>query len=178
MTNPLAEAALRAGLIPPSTLMEFKRWNPGLEIPEDIPEEPASLEEAAATVRNVLEGQGLVLTKETDLSVLQRYLKTQQLGELHVESDLDTKADFPVVYGTTATGEYILPYRGEDIRELLLNGSSYLRILAEDDHSFDKLVYFKEVREVFFGDMKTFLICTLSLMDVVTPPALTEGSDG
>lgn len=175
MTNPLAEAAMLSGLISEDALAEAKRWNPGLEIPDGALTEPKSLEEAAGTIRDVLEGRGLVLTKETDLSVLQQYLNTQKMGELHVESDVDTAADFPVSFGKTTLGDFILPYRGDDIRDLLLNGKSYLKTEVE---GFASLHYFKDVREVFFGDVKAFLVCTLSMVDVVVPPSLTEGSDG
>lgn len=175
MTNPLVEAVLKTGLIPVETVKEFKRWNPGLEVPDEIPDEPKSLEEASDLIRGALESQGLVLTRETDINILPQYLHTQKMGVLHIEDEaLETTSDFEVVYGKTSMGEYILPYRGDDIRELLVNGRSYLRI----DPSLNRIAYFREVREVFFGGAKVFLICTLSLMDIDNPPALTEGSNG
>lgn len=177
MSNPLAEAAIKTGLIPAETLEEFRRWRAPIDIPEEVPEPPKTLEEAAEGIRQVLESQGYVLTRETDLNVLQQYLSSQTDGTLHVEVPKEagdefttTQADFEVVYGKSMTGEYIFPWQGDNICSEMTNGLTYL----SDGNGMK--VFFKEVREIFYGEVKAFMLCTVSVIDYAKE--LTEGNNG
>ncbi len=91
---------------------------------------------------------------------------------LHLESELDASATFPVTFSKLMTGEYVLPYRGDNLRDLLTNGVSYLEFRAPPTMN---RIFFKEVREVFYGEMKGFLVCTHSTIEVV-PLALEENN--
>lgn len=172
MSNPLADAAIKSGLIPAESLAEMQRWRAPIEIPEEIPEPPKDVEEAAEKIRNVLESQGYVLTKETDLNILQQYLSTQKSGKLHVEVPQEageelatTTADFDVVYGKTLNGEYIFPWRGESLRDEMTNGLTYLEVVEHP--AFPNRVFFSDLREVFYGDVKAFIVCTLASVQIM-----------
>jgi hypothetical protein len=176
MSNPLADAAIQAGLIPAESLAEMQRWRAPIDIPDEIPEPPKTLEEASEKIRNVLESQGFILTRETDLNILQQYLNTQHSASLHVELPKEagdefttSKADFPVVFGKTKLGEYILPWQGDNLRSEMTNGLTYLHVDGQR-------IFFNEVREVFYGEFKAFMVCTASSFEY--DPVLTENNNG
>lgn len=163
--NALAMAAIKAGLIDKDMLEEFRRWKAPIDIPEELPEPPKTIEEAAAAIEEALQGEGLVVTRETDLEILQQYLTKQRVGKLHVEVPkeaghefITTEADFDIVYSSSLTGEYIIPWQGDNIRSEMTNGLTYLLI---DDEK----VFFKDIREVFYGDTKAFMVCTPSIRE-------------
>ncbi len=158
MTNPLATAAIEAGLVDQASLDEMRRWRPPVDLPEQAPVAPASLEEASQRIEQVLQSEGFVITRETDLEVLQQYLHTQQQGTLHVEildlvEEEPRVADFEVTYGRTRVGEYIFAYRGESMAEEMTNGLSCL-VNAEGEK-----IFFTNAREVFYGEVKAFMVC-------------------
>lgn len=161
MTNAIATAVLTTGIVDRKMLDELKRWGAPIDIPEKLPEFPTSLEEAARIIEEALQSEGYVVTRETDLEVLQQYLATQKTGKLHVEVEpvadviLGTQATFDVTYGRTPLGAYILGWQGESIRDEMTNGLTHL---IEDDGN----VYFHDVREVFYGEQKAFMICIAS----------------
>lgn len=178
--NPLASAAVNAGLIDRVLLAEFRRWRTPIEIPDDLPEQPTTMEEAAAAIEHVLQSDSFVLTRETDLHLLRQYLKTQESGALHVEIPVNpeeplglevTTADFLVSYGKTSIGEYILPWRTESIALEMTNGMTYLEVSG-------RKVFFKDVREAYYGDMKAFMVCTVSSIEQAPITALLEAPRG
>jgi hypothetical protein len=170
MSNPIATAVLKSGLVSKEQLAEFRRWRAPIEIPEELPSAPKTLEEVAETIEEALVSQGYVLTKETDLNLVQQYLATQTQGVLHVEvevtpedvdallSPLQTTADIPLSYGRTPTGEYILPYRGENISKEMTNGRTHLLVNG-------KRVFFSQADDRFYGDAKAFMVCTQSVVE-------------
>ena len=165
--NPLAVAAVNAGLIDKVLLNEFKRWKTPIEIPDDLPDPPTTMEEAAAAIEQVLQSDVFVLTRETDLEMFRQYMKTQTVGSLHVEIAANpneplglevTVADVTVTYGRTTIGEYIILWRTESIRDEMTNGMTYLQEGASR-------IFFKDVREVFYGDAKAFMVCSPSSVE-------------
>jgi hypothetical protein len=50
-------------------------------------------------------------------------------------------------------GEIVIPWKDEDISDVLINGFTYLVID-------DKQVKFKDARELYYDDDKTFVVCT------------------
>lgn len=168
--NAIASAVLSTGLLDSTLLAEMRRWGLQIEIPE--PEQsPKTPEEVAARIQDALESEGYVLVRETDLTVLQQYAATAQQGILRLVLDDDQKVDdttVEVTFGRTPLNDYILPWRSETIADVLANGMTHL--VDGQVH-----VYFKEVRELFFGDTKAFMICQPSYIErIVTPPASVE----
>jgi hypothetical protein len=155
----IAVAIAKAGILSPETLQEFRRWGLPLEnLPTEKITDPAVLSHA---IEEALQDEGLVLTRETDLGVVQQYLQTMKRGHLHVVIDDDDgrieETDIEVFFGTTTMGEYILRWYSEGITDVLTNGKTYLRTYGplEDVNQ----VYFRAVRELFFGDQKVFMLC-------------------
>lgn len=166
MSTSLAIAALRAGLIAPHFLQEFRRWGAPIEVPENAPSSPPkTVEEAGSLIEETLQSEGYTIARETDLEALQQYLATQVQGTLHVEFFSDnpteeTQADVEVSYGLTPLGEFILPWKGESIAGELTNGSCYL----EGPNLPGVRAYFTNVRELFFGEQKAFMVCTAQVI--------------
>ena len=65
---------------------------------------------------------------------------------------------FSITYGKTPTGEYIIAWRGEAISEMLVNGHTFL--LEKDDTQ----IFFRDVRDLFFGETKSFIVCVPGLV--------------
>jgi hypothetical protein len=156
-------AVVTMGVIDRDSLAEFARWGYPLE---DIPLERApSAEKAAESLEEALRRERGELPRETDFDILERYLRSEARGTLHVEDveatepAASTCAEFEVTYARTRLGEYIFAWRSEGIADLLTNGRTYLA----DGRA---RVFFSSVRELFFGDTKAFLVCTGSSVEV------------
>lgn len=154
-TSIMTKAVLRAGLVTTEQLEEMKRWAPPSLDPDAMVEEPKSLEEAAALIGDAIQSEGYVLMRETDLEAVRQYIEGTQRSLLHIELDDGTQEDIEVTFGLTPIGEYIIPWRSESIRDTMTNGLTYL--VHGQAH-----VYFKDVRELFFGATKAFMVCISS----------------
>lgn len=148
------------GVLPAETVRELQRWHtPATEgiDPDKTEETETGLVASPQTVTNkieeVLQGRGLVEVKETDLSLLVRYRETARPRTLHLEDDTGSAADIAVSVGTTLLGESVFPWTSEGIADVMMNGMSYL---LEDE----KKIFFNNVREVYLGDDKYFMVCS------------------
>jgi len=156
----MIEAVLKAGVVDANTLALFKKFGAPID-PDAEVEEPKDLETAAAIIGDVLESEGYVVVRETDLQVFNQYVETSRRGTLHlaVESDVEptglTATDIEITYGKTKMGEYIIAWHSESIEDLLTDGNSYLE--AEDCR-----IFFQSVRELYFGNTKAFMVCLVS----------------
>jgi hypothetical protein len=167
--NPIINAVLKTGLIDPAALTEMKRWGLVDQEAATNPEPPQSAVECHELIERALQSEGYVLTRETDLEAIQQYALTHRLGQLHLDNGDGDQADFPVSYGRTPLGEYVIGWRSESIAEMLLNGRTHL--MADG-----KRVYFRDVRELFFGTKKAFMVCIPSDADEAVPtPRLPKG---
>ena len=164
--NPLVEAVLRAGLLSPERLQEMKRFSPVLDREAET-EDPKELVQAAALVETALSSAQMVLVRETDLEVLRVYAESVRPGTLRLVT-ADEILDVDVTYGRTALGEYIIAWRSESIKELLVNGAtSLIEPCRRCPPGCTQLqcVFFKDVRELFFGDQKAFMVCVPSVVE-------------
>jgi hypothetical protein len=148
----LTRVIIRSGLIETGTLAQFRKW--GLMTPEVIqaprPETPEQLVEQ---LDRALQEEDMVVVKETDLGALANYLATMKQGTLHLVTEDGTKGEVPVTYGVTGLEEYLLPWRADSIDQMLTNGETYF--VDADGNK----VFFNDVRELFFGDHKAFVVC-------------------
>jgi hypothetical protein len=151
----LARIAVRSGIVSPDMTAEFRKWGYFLDSPGGANPPPATKEEFVQQVEEALESEDLVMVRETDLAALEQYLTTQKLGKIVVIENGEA-VKFDITYGRTTTGEYIIAWRGEAISELITNGYTYL--LESDDTQ----IFFTKVRDLFFGDTKSFIVCTPS----------------
>lgn len=147
--NPITAAVLKAGLLTPAMLQEMKRISPAVIDHDAESGDTVSLEEAAELVNAALQSEKYVLLRETDLASIRQYLDTMRQGVLHL-SGADPEG-IQVSYGRNTVGEYIIAWKSESIAELMLDPETYL---DTGEH-----VYFKDVRELFFGEQKAFMVC-------------------
>lgn len=157
----LTRVAVEAGLVTQNDLAEFARWgHPDLSRGEDVDQERklSSVTEIVAALEGELMSRGQVLVQETDLDIVQTYLQTQRQAMMYLETDTQT-TEFPVTIGVTKLEEVIMPFKGEGISELMMNGRSHLKFSTADGNNV--VHFFTDVREVCLGDQKSFLICTV-----------------
>lgn len=170
--NSIATAVLSTGLVDPQIIEELRRWG---ALPTDLTVDgpaPRTPEEMAVRIQSALESEGFVLVRETDLAILDQYTTTLSQGTLHLVLDVDAEmqdADVPITFGRTSLNEYIVPWRSAGIQEVLTNGMTYL---IDGEHR----VFFRHVRELFFGDTKAFMICIPSYIE--RAPALAAAAEG
>lgn len=150
----ISEAVSRAGIIDEDMVKELRKWGlPVRDLPKDMMDDPKS---AIVAIEEALESKDAVEVRETDLHILKQYLTTQRRGKLHLKSEQGETADFDITFGVArgvVGNEYIIPWKAENIVDMLTNGESYLL----DSR---RKVYFSAVRELFFGDVKAFIVCT------------------
>ena len=155
--KPIAVAVVRAGLVDNDVMHEFKRWGlPVRLVQEDqILSNPRQIVDL---IQNALEGEEQVRINETDLDLLARYLdpRFRMEGTLVVRSG-ENKSTSRVTFCLTTTGEYAIPWVSDSIADLMVGEGSYLRFKNESGEN--EKVSFTDVREVFFGEQKAFMVC-------------------
>ena len=160
MPSEVTKTVLQAGLVADSVVEELGRW--GMPIPVVVPGSIAP-ESVSTALERAMTEEGYVEVKETDLEVLQHYLKTQKSGTLHFELLEGTSENFEISYGLTPFGEYIIPWTDSDISDAMTNGLTYLEIPdACNDAGVvlsTKRVAIHTVRELYYGDIKAFMVC-------------------
>ena len=171
----LAEVIVRSGIISESQRTEFMRWS-GME--QSINVSPPS--DATMFIQQIelaMQEEEMILLRETDLEALQLFLHYQKKGSLHLgvagedgEPIIVNAVD--VSYAVRKTGEYIIPWTSESMEELLVNGFTYF--LNADGAK----VYFRDVRELFYGDVKAFMVCVPTITVLPTIATLPEESNG
>ncbi len=167
--NPLATVVVQSGLVDRDMVKELVSWGLPVEIPEEMPPPPKNLVELNELLERALQHEGLVTVRETDLEVLKLFMLSQRPGTLHVVAG-DGEADIPVMYAQNTNApdrlEYIIPFTSESIVNEMTNGETYLRDAQNCQY------YFSDVRELFFGDVKAFMVCQVSQVmgiDYATP---------
>lgn len=149
----LGKEVVKMGLVPAGVLQELRRWGFSLEDAGSFgTDPPATAEEAVSRIENILQGEGYVFTKETDLDAVKTFVTTMKTGKLHLVKEGVT-SNFDIPYGKTPTEDFLIPWKGENVQDLLTNGESYLKVD-------NKKVYFRSVQELFFGDTKAFMLCS------------------
>lgn len=154
----LTEIIVKSGIIPENILKDVQRWRlpntetlqPPSELAPDM-----TVQKICEAIDEAIQSEGYVLTRETDLEVVTQYLKTMEKGSLHVVLEDGSKSGFEVHAGRNPIGEYIIPWRSDNIVDVLTNGETYLKMGKEK-------IYFSSARELFYGPHKAFVVCTPS----------------
>lgn len=152
MANEVAATVVEAGLIESDTLRQLQRW--GAPIPTFVPNELPDPMLIPSLIEHAMQEEEYVLTRETDLEGIPQFLKTQRAGILHIEDSRGLAYDIEVTFGRTLTGEYLFPWQTRgDLADALISQNSYL--LYDDTR-----VFFKDARDLYFGDKVAFVACT------------------
>jgi hypothetical protein len=152
MNKPVTVAVVQSGLVPPEVLSEMSRWG----LPVEMVEEKDVIkthEGVVARIQEALDGEDLVQLRDTDLDMIRHYLTEQQVGKLHIGTD-----KFDVYFCRNRLGEYIIPWKSEGVHDLMLDPDTKLTYRDKDLKR--RTAYFSDVRELFFGDNKAFMVCT------------------
>lgn len=154
----LGKAIIEAGLLDSNTINEIRKWGlpvPAASVLEDIAQDK---DEVLAHIREALEGPDQVRMEETDLDLLTRYLslKHQKRGRLILKEGSEHRT-LVTTFCLTPLGEYAFPWTAADSPEILVNGESHLKWVAEDGTKHD--VYFSTLREMHLGAVKMFVVC-------------------
>ena len=151
--NPVALAALRLGLIGPEMRAQFAQWG---EVPDVEPLEVQSPNEVDEMIERALQSDDIVALKVTNLELIQQFCVTQRLGRLHITLN-GQASTFDIVFGVTRSGDIILPWRSEDIRDVLLDPTS--AALSWTTDGIEHEVCFRSVEDSYYGDVKAFMVC-------------------
>jgi len=162
MTREVVQMLAKSGLVPEDLLRQLYKW----KMVEDVGkvEQPKSAQDLIRRVDLVLEEDGMELVRVTDIDIVNRYLSTQKIGKLVLVADGDTpqSSQVDVAFGRTITGEFIFPWRGDSIADLMTNGMTHL-LLEEAEGK--QAVYFSDAREAYFGNSKAFMVCAPSTFE-------------
>lgn len=154
----LTTAILEAGLVGEDVLAEMKRW--GVQFDWNgvtVDDLPKVLEK----IRDALESEDTVELRGTDLDILGLYLVSKVPGRLILpDSKTGRTHSLAVEYCVTTLGEYVIPWTSEDIRDLLLDPKTYLRLAKQPGQDKPTKITFSDTRELFFGNRKAFVVCT------------------
>lgn len=148
----LSAAIAQSGALDEGMLRELAKWRLPLALPDASEELFETPEEAVEAIEEAVESKAAVEVRATDLDVLKQYVSTATKGKLHVVTQVES-GTFPVTYGRTKFGDYIIPWQADSLVEYLTNGESYLQAKGGK-------VYFSIVQELYFGDRKVFIQCT------------------
>lgn len=154
--NPVSLMALKLGLISPEMREQFAQWG---EVSDIEPVAAPSHEMIDEMIERALQSDDVALPKVTNLECIQQFCSTQRLGKLFLTMN-GMKSEFPVVFGVSLFGDIILPWRSEDIRDVLLDPtSSYLEWETSEGR---RSVIFRSIEDIYYGDVKAFMLCTPS----------------
>lgn len=155
MSSVRREVMLRAGIIPEESVQEFARWS-GNDLEKVSVEPETNLKRALADIREAIEGKEMVEIRTTDLDAIRFYGENQKPGRLYysVPSGTTRKTTFVNVhYAKTPIGNYMIPWRSENIFDLILDEGTYLKPDGEPR------VHFAHVTELFYNEHKAFMVC-------------------
>ncbi len=149
----IVEVLTASKFVPSDSLAEFRKW--GLVEEADDKELPVvdAAPEVADVLRQideVIQGEGYVLARETDLDALRMFASGRKTGTLVLVA-ADGTHRVSAEYASTPTG-YLLPWPTEGLAEAMTNGSSYLDLGKGKAH-----VYFSDSVDLYFDDELMFL---------------------
>lgn len=142
-------AVLQTGIVPKTAVDELSRW--GVEMPEKV-ELVEDRQEALEGIREVIESSELVVMRTTDLDALRFYKENEETGRLYYASASGTTF-INVSFAKNPFGHYLIPWKDEDIYELMIAEDTYLKPKNEER------VYFADVHELYYGEQKAFMVC-------------------
>lgn len=164
MTTSVSKAVIESGLLPKRLLEEFRKWGSPLALPEDLADSEALVSlNVIRVIEEALEEEGYQITRETDLEALQQYLQTQKIGILSLGLEGERR-DFQVAYGRlSGSNDILIPWRADGVQDVMTNGETYLKCTDETGQVFYQ--YFQDVTELFFGEQKSFMRCSLGQLE-------------
>lgn len=157
--RPVSVAVVRTGVISKESLAELRRWGLPVEMlmEEDVVH-VKSPQQAVDIIRDALDAHDQTAIRESDLEIVRVWINqdNQQVGRLVLPVE-GKKTSFKVVFCRTRMGEYVIPWNSESIADLVLTVDSQLHY---EEDGVKKKVHFLDMRELFIGDHKAFMVCS------------------
>lgn len=155
MSRAVAKAVVEAGIVDQDALAQLQRWGFALDLQPGA-EPIVSAAEVAQRILDAVGSDEEVELRSTDLDIIKDYISSRQKARLHVPDpeDEDKTVGIPIEYCLTQMGEVIIPWTSESINDMLLDDRTYLKPTGQ------ARIYFSDVRELFYGDHKAFVVCT------------------
>lgn len=150
MSRDLNTALARTGALDPSMLAQFARWKAPIDI--EVGPMASTPEEAKNILDEALEARDLVEVRESDLDLWRIFQEDRERGKLHLVTGKDS-ADLDCEYVSLLTGEIVIAWHDDSLEDFVVNGETYLRAGRQK-------IYFSDYREVFYGDVKAFMVLT------------------
>ena len=156
MDKPVTKAVLETGIVDEASLKQLRKWGMLDDDAQPLDFDGQSSEAIVERIREAVESGDAVQIRDTDLDAARQFLGSRQKGKLHLPSPEDDEKTVPltVEFCILKLGEYLLPWSSEGVQTLLTNRRTYLKPVGKPR------VYFEDVRELFFGDKKAFVVCT------------------
>jgi hypothetical protein len=155
MSKEVAKAVLESGIVDKDALAQLQRWGHLTDV-EISADEAVTATGIAQRIIDAIESKDEIELRSTDLDIIKDYLKSRRRARLHVPSPEreGQTVGIPVEYSSTKMGEIVIPWTSESINDQLLNEDTYLKPTG------GPRIYFADVRELFYGDHKAFVVCT------------------
>ncbi len=156
MSSEVAKTVVESGIVDRHSLEQLRRWGFLLDV-EPKPDAPdLTASDLVDRIVEAIESRDAVEIRSTDLDAVRDYLSTRRPARLHVPNpDQPGKTvSIPIEYFITRLGEIVLPWSSDSIADLITNEGTYLKPTGE------ARIYFADVRELFFGEHRAFMICT------------------
>ena len=160
--QPRTKAVMESGILPDSVIDQMRKW--GLVTSSVDKNENLNASDVAGLLQSAVESESAVQLRDTDLDIVTQYLNQQSKGRLYFptpseDPNSEDRVSFTeVFFCPLLTGEYVIPWQGESIRDLLLDPRAYLK------PSGGEKIHFADVRDLFFGDTKAFIVCRPDLV--------------
>lgn len=156
--RPVSTAVVRAGIIPKESLAELQRWGLPVEELNDVIVSAETAQQAIDIICDALDADDQTAIRESDLEIIKMWLNPENQIEGKLQLPIDgRKSNFKVTFCRTRMGEYVIPWNSESVADFLLTVESLLRY---EEDGVKKKVHFLDVRELFVGDHKAFMVCT------------------
>ena len=159
MTRPIMQVVVDSKIVDDDALAQLQRWmQPGLDNVAASSSEGVvvSAESIAQAMLEAMTDGDAVELRSTDMDIVREYLAHSRKAKLHVpnpEPGGRETIGIPVQYCLTKMGEVVIPWTSEAINDTLLDPVTYLKPVGQDR------IYFADVRELFYGEHKAFMVC-------------------
>lgn len=159
--RPIGLAVMRTGLVDHDTLSELRRWGLPVQEVDSSSELLTQGTDVVHILQDAMEGGEQVRVQDTDLDIVQRWLNpaNQVAGKLVIRTLDDKRTSVSVKFCWTVMHEAAIPWRSESISDLMLDGDTHLQYTDKD--GVRHKLYFADVRELYVGDTKAFLVCSV-----------------
>lgn len=155
--QPKSKAVAASGVLGADgdVLAQFQRW--GTLDPSVMQEtQLTSVDAIVERIRESMESDDALELRDTDLDAIRVFADNSRRGRMYLP-DEEARSGLrhsDVQYCVTAMGEYLVPFQSEEVRDLLLHPRAYLKPPGELP------VHVADIRELYYGDRKMFMVCT------------------